>query len=354
MADRLRADGHEVSFIGTPNGPEARLAREAGLVFHAMPARGFDRSRPFSLLAAVLQLMSSALRTWVLLGRVRPRVVVGFGGYVSLPVGAAAVMRRIPLVLHEQNFVLGMANKALSRRACAVGVTYKGSVRHLKPGTRAEVTGNPVREAILGADRDTGRASLGLPEDAIVVLVFGGSRGARHINEAVVALRDRLLADEQVHVVHVAGREEVSAVRESLERFGGDDGGRYRAVDYIEDMGSAIAAADVVVARAGATSIAEITAIGRAAILVPYPYATDDHQTLNARDVAEGEGALLVPDSELDSDSFAEALESLLTDTARRESMAVASRRLGVPDAAERLASLILGCARHTEEGDDG
>jgi len=124
-------------------------------------------------------------------------------------------------------------------------------------------------------------------------------------------------------------------------------------VDYIEDMGSAIAAADIVVARAGATSIAEITAIGRAAILVPYPYATDDHQTLNARHVTEGHGALLVADSDLDSDSFAESVESLLTDAALRSSMAAASRRLGVPEAAERLSSLILGCVQHTEDGDD-
>lgn len=352
VADRLRADGHEVSFVGTPNGPEARLAREAGLVFHAMPARGFDRSRPLSLLTAVLQLASSAVRSWLLLGRLRPGVVVGFGGYVSLPVGAAAVLRRIPLVLHEQNSVPGMANKALSRRACAVGVTYEGSARYLKPGTRAVVTGNPVREAILRADRDSGRASLGLPDDAVVLLVFGGSRGARHINEAVVALRDRLLADMRVHVVHVAGRDEAASVREALHRQGGEEDGRYRVVDYIEDMGSAIAAADVVVARAGATSIAEITAIGRAAVLVPYPYATDDHQTLNARDVTEGQGAVLVPDSELDSETFAEALDSLLRDETRRESMASASRRLGAPDAAERLEQLILGCARHTEDGD--
>ncbi|MDT8433249.1 MAG: undecaprenyldiphospho-muramoylpentapeptide beta-N-acetylglucosaminyltransferase [Anaerosomatales bacterium] len=353
MADRLRADGHEVSFVGTPNGPEARLAREAGLVFHAIPARGFDRSRPLSLLTAVLQLASSALRSWILLGRLRPEVVVGFGGYVSLPVGAAAVLRGIPLVLHEQNSVPGMANKALSRRACAVGVTYEGSVSHLKPGTRVEVTGNPVREAILRADRSSGRGSLGLPDDAVVVLVFGGSRGARHINEAVVALSGRLLADVRVHVVHVAGRDEAASVREALPRTGVEQGGRYRVVDYIEDMGSAIAAADVVVSRAGATSIAEITAIGRAAILVPYPYATDDHQTLNARDVTEGRGAMLVPDSELDSDALAEALDALIHDEAQRDSMASASRRLGAPDAARRLERLILECAGHTDDGDN-
>jgi UDP-N-acetylglucosamine--N-acetylmuramyl-(pentapeptide) pyrophosphoryl-undecaprenol N-acetylglucosamine transferase len=352
VADRLRADGHEVRFVGTPNGPEARLAREAGLVFDGIPARGFDRSRPLTLLVALIQLVTSSARAWRLLGRVRPGVVVGFGGYVSLPVGAAAALRRIPLVLHEQNSVPGMANRALSRWACAVGVTYEGSVRYLKPGARVETTGNPVRESILRARRDAGRASLELRSDAVVVLVFGGSRGARHINEAVVNVRDLLLAEERVHVLHVAGREEAPAVRERLEASGGDDGGRYHVVDYIDDMGSAIAAADVVIARAGATSIAEITAIGRAAILVPYPYATDDHQTLNAQDVERGGGAFLVRDIDLDTEALPVALESLLSDPARREEMAVASRRLGVPDAAARLESLILDCADHDEDGD--
>ncbi len=346
MADRLCGDGHEVGFVGTPNGPEARLAKEAGLVFHAVRARGFDRSRPLTLPLAVARLVGSALKAWSLLGRERPDVVVGFGGYVSLPVGAAAILRRIPLVLHEQNSVPGMANKALSRRACAVGVTYRGSVDRMKPGTRCEVTGNPVRESVLAADRARGRAVLGLPDDAVVLLVFGGSRGARHINAAVVRVRDRLLSHDAVHVVHVAGRDEVTAVKAALEDLEAAD--RYHVYDYIEDMGSAIAASDVIVARAGATSIAEITALGRAAVLVPFPYATEDHQTLNARDVERAGGAVLVADADLDAEGFAETLEDLVTDDARRTVMAAASRNLGVPDAAERLEKLILECAAKT------
>ena len=353
MADRLRADGHEVLFVGTPNGPEARLAREAGLVFHPMPARGFDRSKPLSLLRAIGQLSASALRTWFLLGRLRPHVVAGFGGYVSLPVGAAAFARRIPLVLHEQNSVPGMANRVLSRWACAVGVTYEDSAKRLRPGTRVELTGNPVRESILRAERARGRDLLDLPADAVVMLVFGGSRGARHINEAVVGLRGRLLADESVHVLHLTGRDEAAAVSEQLVRAGGDDDGRYRVIDYLEDMGSAIAAADLVLARAGATSIAEITAIGRAAVLVPYPYATEDHQTLNARDVERGGGAILVTDDELESERFADAVVSLLSDIEHRERMAEASRRLGIRDAAERLERLVLECAGKMDDGDD-
>lgn len=352
MADRLRADGHEVRFVGTPNGPEARLAQEAGLRFSGVPARGFDRSRPLTLPLALIQLAVSAMRMWWVLGSDRPDVVVGFGGYVSLPVGAAALARGIPLVLHEQNSVPGMANKALSRRACAVGVTYPGSMTRMRPGAHCELTGNPVRDSVLGARRKTGREALGLPPDSTVLLVFGGSRGARHINQAMASLRDRILARPGVVVLHVAGRDEHEELRERMSAEGDKGEERYRIVDYLKDMGSAIAAADLIVARAGATSIAEITAIGRAAILVPYPYATDDHQTLNARDVAEAGGALVVADGELDTPRFGDALLALLDDGPRREKMAIASAGLGMPDAAERLARLVVSCARTDRLGD--
>ena len=342
----MRADGHEVGFVGTPSGPEARLAREAGLVFHGVKARGFDRSKPLTLPLAIVQLLASAARAWSLVRRVEPDVIVGFGGYVSLPVGVAAVVRRVPLVLHEQNSVPGLANRLLCGRACAVGVTYRESIARMKPGTTAEVTGNPVRDSVLNAERGSGRASLGIPAEGVMVLVFGGSRGARHVNEAVLAARDRVLARDEVHVVHIAGPEEASSVRSKLDALGGDAGGRYRVLDYVEDMGSAIAAADLVVARAGATSIAEITAVGRPAILVPYPYATEDHQTLNARDVEQAGAAVVVRDADLDDDALGRALDSLLADDARRADMAMASREMGVRDASERLERLILGCAR--------
>jgi len=342
VADRLLAGGHEVRVVGTPDGPEARLTREAGLLFHSLPARGFDRSRPLSFLVAAAVLAYSTLRAWWLLGRIRPQVVVGFGGYVSLPVGLAATLRKVPLVLHEQNSVPGMANRVLSRWAKAIGVTYRDSVSRLRKGVRAVVTGNPVRAEVLDAHRESGREALGLPDDAVVILVFGGSRGARHINEAMIAVRDRLVVHPDVYVLHVAGPVEAEDVRAGVERTGGDAGGRYRVVDYIEDMGSALAAADVVIARAGATSIAEITAVGRASVLVPYPYATEDHQTLNALDVERGGGAIVVTDPDMDTDVFPEAIERLIMDSQEREEMGCAARRLGVPDAAERLAGLIL------------
>ncbi len=342
MADLLRAGGHdEISFVGTPEGVEARLVPEAGLPFYGVPARGFDRAHPLSLLLAVAVFLGSVVRSIGLMRRLRPDVVVGFGGYVSLPVGFAAVLMRRPLVLHEQNSVPGLANRVLSRWATAVAITYAGSKSHLRHPDRAIHTGNPVRSQVLAAKRETGRAVLGVSADATLLLVFGGSRGARHINSAVAAARFTLLALPGVVVVHVAGREEYADVK-ALTADLDADAPRYKVVDYIDDMGSALAAADLVIARAGATSIAELTALGKPSVLVPYPYATEDHQTLNAVALSDGGGALLVKDEALDTPEFVNAVTALLVDTHRRATMAAASQALGRPDAGDRVVGVLL------------
>ncbi|MDI6693369.1 MAG: undecaprenyldiphospho-muramoylpentapeptide beta-N-acetylglucosaminyltransferase [Anaerosomatales bacterium] len=336
----------EVLFVGTPDSLEARLVGEAGIRFVGVPAAGFDRGRPLTLVTSGARVLASVARAATLIRRERPDVVVGFGGYVSLPVGIAAVLTGTPLVLHEQNSVPGLANRLLSRFAKAVGVTYPGSIKHLRRPDRAVVTGNPVREQIRTADRARGRRMLGLDDEATVLLVFGGSRGARHINQALVRIWPLLAAVDRLQVVHVAGRIEAASVAEAMADALAASDGRYQLHEYIEDMGSAIAAADVIVSRAGATSLAEITAIGRAAVLVPYPYATDDHQTLNARAVAAAGAAIVVPDAELDGDAFPHAVMRLISDRALRDEMAAASAGLGRPDAGERVAALVREAAQ--------
>jgi len=352
VAAELTAGGRdEVAFVGTPDGPEARLAREAGLEFLPLAARGFDRSSPLSLPVALGVLFVSTWRAVSMLRRLRPNAVVGFGGYVCLPLGLAAILTRIPLVLHEQNSVPGLANRFLARWARAVAVTYRDTAAAFPRRTRVEVTGNPVRHAVLGATRESGRAVMGLADDAVVLLVFGGSRGARHLNQATINLYQRLMEVDRLQVVHVAGRIEAAAARERLDDVAGGPTPRYRIIDYAEDMGSALAAADVVVARAGATSLAEITAIGRASLLVPYPFATGDHQTGNARELAEAGAAHVVADAALDTDAFADALFDLLLDGSRRAAMASASRALARPRAACAVADLVRGARTEVEGG---
>ena len=180
-----------------------------------------------------------------------------------------------------------------------------------------------------------------------MLLVFGGSRGARHLNSAIVGLRSRLMDIPNLHIVHVAGAAEQPAVSAALDAAGGDADGRWRVVGYLDNMGSALAAADLIVARAGATSIAEITALGLPAVLVPYPHATDDHQTKNAAAMVAHGAAELVADADIDEERFGDTVVGLLRDPSRRASMAAASKGLGRPDAADRVAAL----ARQAAEG---
>jgi UDP-N-acetylglucosamine--N-acetylmuramyl-(pentapeptide) pyrophosphoryl-undecaprenol N-acetylglucosamine transferase len=350
VAEHLLAEGHEVAFAGTPDGLEARLVPEAGIDFFAVPSRGFDRSRPFTLVTSSAVMIAALARAGGALRRFRPDAVLGFGGYVSLPVGLAAVLARVPLALHEQNSLPGLANRVLSRWAREVGVTYESSLKHLGKPERVRVTGNPVRPAVLGADRRRGRATLGVPDEATLLLVFGGSRGARHLNETLLEMAPALMKLPGVHVVHSTGRQEHATVERALAARTPEAGRRYRVVPYIDTMGDALAAADLVVSRAGATSIAEITAVGRPAVLVPYPYATDDHQTLNARAVAQAGGAVVVADAALGQTVFADAVLRLLHDPARRERMAESAAELARPDATADVAELALRAAREGRE----
>ncbi|MCX8006905.1 MAG: undecaprenyldiphospho-muramoylpentapeptide beta-N-acetylglucosaminyltransferase [Coriobacteriia bacterium] len=336
----------EVVFVGAPGSLEARLACEAGIRFIGVPATGFDRGRPSTLVTSGIRVLASVVRALKVLRAERPDVVVGFGGFVSLPLGLAAAMSRTPLVIHEQNSVPGLANRILSRAAEAVAVTYPGSIKHLARPERVVVTGNPVRDQIRSADRVRGRAALGLDPGSTVLLVFGGSRGARHLNKALVRIWPSLAEVDGLQVVHVAGRMEAASVAEAMAGVLATGDGRYQLHEYLDDMGSAIAAADVVVSRAGATSLAEITAIGRASVLVPYPYATDDHQTLNARAVAAAGAAIVVSDADLDGEAFLAAVIRLVEDPSLREQMAAAAAKLGRPAAGEDVAALVRQSAK--------
>ena len=346
VAEQFAVAPDSVTFVGTPDSLESRIVPAAGVEFRALPATGFDRSRPWTLVTSSVRIGVSTVRAWRWLGAQRPDAVIGFGGYVSVPVALAAVLRRVPLVLHEQNSVPGIANRVLSRFAEAVAVTYEESGSRLAHPDRVVLTGNPVRDSVLAATREAGRRALSLAQDIPVLLVFGGSRGARHLNTALVGLRERLLGVPDLQILHVAGKAESESVRAALYKAGGDGGGRWRVLDYLDDMGSALAACDLVVARAGATSIAEITALGRASVLVLYPYATDDHQTSNAASLVAHGAAFVVTDADIDGQQFGDMIVGLLGDGVARATMAAASRALGRPDAAARVAELARGVAR--------
>ena len=358
LSDELRSRGVELLYVGTATGPEAKLAAEAEIPFVALSTAGFVRSRPWTLLSSSLKALKGVIQALTILKNEKPDAVVCFGGYVSVPLGIAASLRKVTLVIHEQNSHMGMTNRFLARRAQGIALTYPktGGVPEAeylrKRGTRTEVVGNPVRESVLNSDAEKARRELRIPDDAKLLLVFGGSRGARAINRALCASAlDLLIAVPDLYILHGTGRLEHDSVRKELEeglfKASPELRQRYIILDYIENMGDVLAAADLVVLRAGATSIAELTALGKPAVLIPYPYATDDHQTTNALSLRALGGARVIEDKHLDTMSqdfplFADTLLELMGDDGLLANMARQSATLGKPDAAKALADKLM------------
>lgn len=347
LADVLQERGCDVRFAGTPTGVEAKLVAEAGIPFTPFEAKGFNRSHPTSIVKATALIEKSTIAAKKWFRDLKPDVVVGFGGYVCIPVGRAAEKLGVPVVVHEQNSVMGLANKYLAKKAAAVCLTYDHAAAALDEAVRSRVTvtGNPVRASVLAATRAEGRKLLGVPESARLLLVTGGSLGARHLNQAVCALKDDLLGRADVHVVQVCGPKEVDAVTEQLA-LTPDEAERWHLFGYLDQMGQAMAAADAIVSRAGATSLAEISARALPALLVPFPHATEDHQTTNARAYVDAGCAYMLADAEVEGPEFARLVGLLVDDADVRERMAAAARAQKTADAAAKLADVVMGAAR--------
>lgn len=345
LAEVLEQRGCTVRFAGTPAGVEARLVPEAGIEFKAFEAAGFDRSHPASIVRALRLIAQSTRKAKAWFAEEKPSVVVGFGGYVSIPVGRAALSCGVPLVVHEQNSVMGLANKELAKKADAVCLTYDQAASAVSDRSRVTVTGNPVRSSVLAATREDGRRAFGIPEDARMLLVTGGSLGARHLNQAVAALKEELIARDDLFIVQVTGPKDLERVNEELD-LTPSEASRWQVLGYTDRMGEAMAAADVVVSRAGATSLAEISARAVPALLVPFPYATADHQTTNARSCVEAGAAYMLPDDEVETPRFAELLATLIDDGDVRRAMREAALAQKTRDAAGKLADVVMACAR--------
>lgn len=332
VADALSARGASVSFIGTRERAEADLVPERGYEIDFLAVRGLDRRNPLKAAGAVGKAAAAVGVARRVLRRRRADVVMGGGGYVAGPAGLAAAALRIPLILTEADSHLGVTNRLLAPRARRVCLAFEIPGR---TGPRYLHTGRPVGRAIVEAERPSARAALGIDPEARCLLVFGGSQGARSINEAAAAAFGSG-AERSFHVLHIAGRRDYAALR---ERVGGAP--EYTLLEYLPDLGDALAACDLALARSGG-SVFELTAAGRPALLVPYPYASADHQTANARWMADAGAARVIADEELTPELLADAVGELFAAPTELVRMAGASRGIAMPDAAERIATEIL------------
>ena len=337
VADRLRERGIAVVWMGTRQGLEAKLVPQANIPMEWIKVTGLRGGGVKRLLMAPLMMGRALFQAAAILRRLKPRLVLGMGGFASGPGGLMARCLGIPLVVHEQNAVAGVTNRWLSRIANQVLEAFPGS---FPPACQALTTGNPVRSSIAAlappAQRFAGRSGR------FRLLVLGGSQGARALNQLVPQALSLLESAEHPQVWHQAG----GLMHESAI-------GAYRQVDvearltpFIENMAEAYGWADLVLCRAGALTVAELAAAGVGAVLVPFPYAVDDHQTANARFLEQAGAALVVAQATLTAERLATLLRELLSDRARLLAMAEAARKLAQNEAAERVAALCLAQAR--------
>jgi UDP-N-acetylglucosamine--N-acetylmuramyl-(pentapeptide) pyrophosphoryl-undecaprenol N-acetylglucosamine transferase len=332
VADALRARGAEVAFIGGERA-EAELVPDAGYPFHPLRVAGIDRRNPLRAARALMLAAGATVRARGLLRALGADAVLGGGGYVAGPVGLAAGTLRLPMALTEADSHLGVANRLLAPLARRVFLAFPLDGR---TGGKYVVTGRPVPQGTGGSDRRAARERFGIAADAQCLLVFGGSLGARRLNDAAL---DAFGTAAPCAVLHASGRRDHDDLRRRLDALGSPP--HYRLYPYIEPFADALAAADLVAARAGG-SVLELAAAGLPAILVPYPHATADHQTTNARYMERAGAAVVVPDAELDGARLAREVTALLGAPERLEAMGAAARTAARPDAAERIAEELL------------
>ena len=347
VAEHLRtAHGADVRFVGRAEGQEAAMVPAAGFPFDTIQALPFERTFSLHAIRAPFVALQAAKQAQAILRGAD--VVLGMGGYVSVPVSLAARRERTPLVLHEQNAVPGLANRMASRWARVVALAFADAADRLPRGASTSVTGNPVRASILRVLEDRpalaeeARREMGLEEGRRTILVLGGSQGALRLNRAVVDAAERLADRDDLQIVLLSGRRDHDEVARRLPRSGPLI---VRSLAFLDRMELAYAVADMAVARAGAMTIAELTACGIPAVLVPYPYATGRHQDANAHSVERAGGAVVLMDDQTDGVSVTAQIERLLGAPDRLLAMARGARSFGRPDASAALASLILGAA---------
>jgi UDP-N-acetylglucosamine--N-acetylmuramyl-(pentapeptide) pyrophosphoryl-undecaprenol N-acetylglucosamine transferase len=356
VAEELKASHPqvEVVFVGGKRGLEATAVPEAGFRLITLATAGFARRRPWDWPRAALVNLWGLLQAFGVLLTQRPRVVLGTGGYVSGPVALAARLLGIPLLLQEQNSIPGVTNRWLSRIANEVHLSFLEARAYFPRRDHLKVTGNPVRSYILAGEREPALRDFKLDAGRPTLFIFGGSLGAKRINAAAVDALRRLKGRFDVQCILQTGREDHEAIQKVVR----DEQLPAVVLPFVRKMHLAYAAADLVVCRAGAMTLAEIAVCGRPSILVPYPYAAHDHQRVNAENLADRGAAILIEDADLTGERLAKEIAHLLADRTTLSRMSANARLFARPDAASRLANSLVSWAegrrgRELEEEED-
>ncbi len=335
---KRRDNAAEVVFVGTEHGIEARIIPREGYPIKFLRAEGFVGR---SLLRKITALVKSAVSTvdaYRILDIVMPDIVIGVGGYASGALVLTAALRSVPTMIHEQNSVPGLTNKMLGRVVKRICVTYHESLSFFPLG-KTFLTGNPVRLKILKGEREAACRLFSLDKDMFTVFIFGGSSGARSINRAMVETLNHLNnLKSNIQFLHQTGDKDFENIRDAYRKAGV----KGTVAPFIYQMAEAYAAADVVISRAGATTLAEITALGKPAILIPYPYAAGRHQEFNALKLREMGAAYVILDNMMKGETIAGSIRELYENESMRAEMKRASMGLGRPDACGRIVDIAM------------
>jgi UDP-N-acetylglucosamine--N-acetylmuramyl-(pentapeptide) pyrophosphoryl-undecaprenol N-acetylglucosamine transferase len=333
VADQLRRRGVEVRWLGARGGMECQKVPEAGIALDVVDISGLRGKGVARWLLLPWKLLRAVYQSFRLLGDHRPACAISFGGYAAGPGGLAARMRGVPLMVHEQNRIPGMTNRVLARLSRKVLQAFPGTWEdRLRPVS----CGNPVRNSVVELPGPSIR--MAEREGVIRVLVTGGSQGALALNRLVPAALSLLSSGPSFETRHQAGKGRGDETREAYRAAGVEA----EVSEFIEDMAGAYGWADIVLCRAGALTVSELAAAGVAAVLVPFPYAVDDHQTRNAEFLVEAGAAILLPEAGISPGSLADTLKPLMVDRERLKSMAECGRSVSVPDSANRVAQLCM------------
>lgn len=344
LAEELRSRRTDLPllFVGVEGGVEASLLAARGYEFEGVRASGLQGKRLRSRLRSLTLIPSGLIRSLSILRRFRPDVVVGFGGYASAAMVLSGALAKVPTVIHEQNAFPGLTNRWLGRVVDRVAVAFEEAIGFF-PARKVRITGNPVRKELFGGRKTEALIRLNLNSDRLTVLIFGGSQGAHRLNRAIMEALPMLTGErEQIQFIHATGPRDLAAIRRGYDASG------HRAVveSFVHAMAEAYAAADLCFCRSGAGTVAELCALGKPSVLVPFPFASNDHQRFNAEALVASGGARMIPDGDLNGARVAELIRTSLHDREGLETMARKAKAMARPDAAIRLADLVIETAR--------
>lgn len=335
----------KISYIGTANKLESKLVPAAGYDFYTIDVVGLQRKLTVKNIIrnidAVVKMFTSSAKARKILKELKPDVVVGTGGYVSGPVLREAVKLKIPTAIHEQNAYPGITTKALSSNVDVVMLAMAEAEKHLKLSKKPVITGNPVRRALVKIDRQAARNKLGISDDRPLILSFGGSLGARPINEAIIGLIEENNKSGKYYHIHGAGKNGYASAVENVEARCGTLSDDITIREYIDDMDVCMAAADLVICRAGAITLSEIAVCGKAAILIPSPYVAENHQFHNAMTLKNCNAAEVIEEKNLTEKALCDTALSMLDAPEKLQSMGRNAREAAIADANERIYEVI-------------